>query len=126
VELELGVQSVEGEPGAIREVITNLVDNAVEFSRGAGGTIRIGAQEEDATVTPWVTDAGIGFDMKHHDRTSQIFGRRHRPEDSDGAGVGLPSVRTVAARHGGRAGAASEGKGTTFYASLAGAGAEAL
>jgi signal transduction histidine kinase len=57
--------------------------------------------------------------MKHHDRIFQIFERLQRQEEYVGTGVGLPIVRKVAERHGGRVWAESEpGKGSTFFLSL--------
>lgn len=119
VRLDLAAESVEGEREGLREALTNLLGNAVKFSREGGGTIAVHAVREGATVVLAITDQGIGFDMKYHDRIFRIFERLHREEDYPGTGVGLAIVRKVAERHGGRAWAESEpGKGSTFYLAL--------
>lgn len=127
VRMELAVEAVAAEREGLREALANLVENAVKFSRDGGGTITIGARQEGDAIILSVTDTGIGFDMKHHDRIFQIFERLHPQETYPGTGVGLAIVRKVAERHGGRAWAVSEaGKGSTFYLALpASAGGEA-
>lgn len=66
-----------------------------------------------------VTDSGIGFDMRYHDRIFRLFERLHTQSEYLGTGVGLGIVRKVAERHGGRAWAVSEpGQGSTFSLSL--------
>jgi len=116
VTMKLAVEAVEADREGLREVVANLLGNAVKFSRAAGSVITIESREEDGTVILSVADSGIGFDMKYHDRIFQIFERLHRQEDYPGTGVGLAIVRKVAERHGGRAWAVSEpGKGSTFF-----------
>jgi signal transduction histidine kinase len=103
--------------------VANLVGNAAKFSRDGDGAVTIASRREGDEVLLSVTDTGIGFDMKYHDRIFGIFERLHRQEDYPGTGVGLAIVRKVAERHGGRAWAVSEaGKGSTFYVALPVAG----
>lgn len=119
VRLEIAADTVQAEPEGLRQALVNLVSNAVKFSRPDGGTIVIRTERCDGEVVLSVADAGIGFDMKYHDRIFQIFERLHRQEEYAGTGVGLAIVRKVAERHGGRAWAVSEvGKGSTFYLAL--------
>jgi signal transduction histidine kinase len=119
VRTELAVEAVEAEREGLREVVANLVGNAVKFSRESGGTITIASRQEADTVIVSVADTGIGFDMQYHDRIFGIFERLHRQEEYPGTGVGLAIVGKVAERHGGRAWAVSEpGKGSTFYLAL--------
>ena len=109
---------VEGEQEGLREALRNLIGNAVKFTP-RGGTVTVGARADERATVLWVADTGIGFDMKHHDRIFQIFQRLQRQEEYAGTGVGLPIVRKVAERHGGRVWAESEpGKGSTFFLSL--------
>ncbi|HET6368474.1 MAG TPA: ATP-binding protein [Pseudomonadales bacterium] len=109
---------VEGEQEGLREALRNLIGNAVKFTP-RGGTVTVGARADASATVLWVADTGIGFDMKHHDRIFQIFERLQRQEEYAGTGVGLPIVRKVAERHGGRVWAESEpGKGSTFFLSL--------
>jgi signal transduction histidine kinase len=119
VRTELAVEAVEAEREGLREVVANLVGNAVKFSRETGSAIIVESRQEDDSVILSVADTGIGFDMKYHERIFGIFERLHRQEDYPGTGVGLAIVRKVAERHGGRTWAVSEpGKGSTFYLAL--------
>lgn len=106
-----------GEPISIRQAITNLLDNAVKFSRTVPvPVITIGGQQTASERIIWVRDNGIGFDADQHDRIFNLFERLHAPDDYEGTGVGLAVVKMVMERHRGRVWAESTpGKGSTFY-----------
>ena len=119
VRRELAVGSVEGDTEGLRMALANLVGNAVKFSPPAGGTITVGTRVEGESVLLWVTDTGIGFDMRYAERIFRIFERLNRDDEYPGTGIGLAIVRKVAERHGGRAWATSEpGVGSTFQVAL--------
>lgn len=101
-------------------VVRNLVENAIKFSCGeATPQVRIEAEATDERVRICVSDNGVGFDMKYHDRIFDIFQRLHRAEDYPGTGVGLALVRKAVSRMGGRVWAESApGKGARFYVEL--------
>ena len=64
-------------------------------------------------------DNGVGFDMQFADKLFEPFHRLHRPEDFEGSGVGLATVRRVVQRHNGEVWADAEpGKFTTVYFTL--------
>ena len=89
------------------------------FPPPAGGTITVGTRVEGESVLLWVTDTGIGFDMRYAERIFRIFERLNRDDEYPGTGIGLAIVRKVAERHGGRAWATSEpGVGSTFQVAL--------
>jgi signal transduction histidine kinase len=70
-------------------------------------------------VTLWISDSGIGFDMKYHERIFEIFQRLHRLEDYPGTGIGLALVKKAMQRMGGRVWAESvPGQGASFYVQL--------
>jgi len=112
-----------GDKTLIRQVLANLVANAVKFSRGrARPDVRIGARPQGAEVIYFVRDNGIGFDMRYADKLFQVFGRLHRAEEFEGTGVGLALVQRVVQRHGGRVWAESvPDRGATFHFTLPGA-----
>ena len=111
---------VHGDPGLLRQVLHNLVSNALKYSSARDATmIEIGtASEHDADeVVIVVRDNGVGFDMRFADKLFGVFQRLHRIEDFDGTGIGLATVRRIIAKHGGRTwaeGAVDEGAAIYF------------
>ncbi|HSH15612.1 MAG TPA: ATP-binding protein, partial [Verrucomicrobiae bacterium] len=112
---------VAGDPTALRQVFTNLISNAVKYSRNrTPAEIELGmAGEEDGLPILFVRDNGAGFDMQYAGKLFGVFQRLHRADEFEGTGIGLATVRRVVARHGGRTWA--EGvvdQGATFYFTL--------
>lgn len=102
------------------QILRNLVDNAVKFSRQAAQPeIRLHTDVREGRVVLGVRDNGCGFDMKYHDRIFAIFQRLHRSSDYPGTGVGLAIVSKAAERLGGRVWAHSApGQGAEFFLEL--------
>lgn len=104
----------------MRQVLVNLVDNAVKFHR-PGGSVRIeGARVED-TVRIEVSDDGYGIPSESLPRIFNRFYRvdRARSKETPGTGLGLAIVKHLARLHGGRVEVASElGSGSTFSVSV--------
>ncbi len=98
-------------------IIRNLIDNACKFSsKSAQPRVSIGAKIIGKNVLIWISDNGIGFEMKYYDRLFGIFNRLHRQEDYPGTGIGLSMVKKAADRMQGSIRAESTpGKGTVFY-----------
>jgi light-regulated signal transduction histidine kinase (bacteriophytochrome) len=99
-------------------VLTNLIDNAIKYSRQAATPcVRIEAEDAGDLLRISITDNGIGFDMKYHDRMFGLFNRLVRQEEFEGTGAGLAIVRKVLDKIGGRvwAESASPGAGATFF-----------
>ena len=112
---------VLGDTTALRQVMVNLIGNAVKYSRGRDpARIEIGnAGYEDGRIIMFVRDNGAGFDMRYAHKLFGVFQRLHRAEDFEGTGIGLAIVSRIVARHGGRVwaeGALNEG--ATFYFTL--------
>jgi signal transduction histidine kinase len=112
---------VDGDSDELRTVISNLLDNAVKYSRDQVQiTVEVAAPSPD-TVWVRVKDRGVGIPRSHLRR---IFNRFYRIQTRGfkvkGTGLGLYIVRSIVKQHGGRVFAVSEGegKGATFTVEL--------
>jgi two-component system sensor histidine kinase VicK len=111
---------VDADPDRIRQVLRNLLDNAVKYSPDGGLVITRGQCDEDEIVVS-VADQGVGISPEHLNRLFDKFfrvdsGRGHHVV---GSGLGLPISRTIVEAHGGRIWAESKvGQGSTFHFTL--------
>ncbi len=115
--VNLPFSDLYGEPVSVRQALTNLLDNAVKFSRHtAAPTIMIGGQQTTTEHIIWIRDNGIGFDAAQAEKIFGLFERLHSPGEYEGTGVGLAIVQLVMEKHGGRVWAESiSGQGSTFF-----------
>jgi len=92
VAVSLSSTSVRTWERGLLQVLTNLIDNALKYSRDAKPPrIHITSQELSDAVRIVISDNGIGFDMKYHDRIFGLFNRLVRQEDFEGTGLDWPS-----------------------------------
>lgn len=111
---------VQADPKGLAIALRNLIDNALKFTpAGDAPRIRIEAHAQGERVLLSVSDQGIGFDMKHHERIFVMFQRLHRPDQIPGTGIGLALVQKAVERMGGQIRADSApGQGATFHIDL--------
>ena len=105
---------LHADPDAIRQVLTNLCDNALRYTP-EGGTITLRSAAEDGGVTIAVRDTGSGIPTDHLSRIFERFYRADaaRSRDEGGTGLGLAIVKHLVEAHDGRVSADSEvGAGT--------------
>ncbi|MEO8633863.1 MAG: ATP-binding protein [Gemmatimonadales bacterium] len=105
---------IHADPDALRQVLTNLCDNALRYTP-EGGTITLRTVADDAGVTIAVRDTGSGIPPDHLSRIFERFYRADaaRSRDEGGTGLGLAIVKHLVEAHDGHVGAQSEvGVGT--------------
>lgn len=111
---------VEGDPDMLRIVWSNLISNALKYTRKCPKTaIAIDARRTDVEWTFSICDNGVGFDPRFAQRLFGVFQRLHREDEFEGTGIGLANVRRIVHRHGGRVWAEGAlGRGATFFFTL--------
>ncbi|MBI3268205.1 MAG: MASE1 domain-containing protein [Planctomycetes bacterium] len=109
-----------GDAAVLRQVWTNLLSNALKFSRDkARPVVEVRGEVRDGMNVYSVQDNGAGFDMQYAHKLFGVFQRLHTAEEFEGTGIGLAIVQRVARRHGGDAWAEGKtGDGATLYFSL--------
>ena len=110
--------AVSGDPGRLRQVVTNLIDNAVKYSP-PGGAVEVSAGSQDGAVTVRVADSGPGIDPADQEVIFEKFGRATSAPSKPGTGLGLFLARSIAEAHGGSVTVTSlPGRGATFTLAL--------
>jgi PAS domain S-box-containing protein len=111
------LSSVECDRGLMKQVFSNLLSNALKFTRPQeSAVIEIGEIRVDGQQVFFVRDNGVGFDERYADKLFQVFQRLHRQEEFEGTGVGLAIVQRILQKHGGSIKAeSSPRKGAAFF-----------
>jgi len=110
-----------GTRAMIRQVWTNLIGNAIKFTRKRVlGVIEIGSKTDETGASIYfIKDNGAGFDMRYTEKLFGVFQRLHAQPEFEGTGVGLALVKRIVERHGGRVWAESAvDQGAQFFFTL--------
>jgi signal transduction histidine kinase len=115
VEVSPTLPAISVDPVRVREVIVNLVSNALHFTP-AGGSVTVSAREAVRDVTIAVTDTGAGISAED---LPKVFDRFYKGTASRGSGLGLTIARRLVEAHGGTIRVASAPRqGTTITFTL--------
>lgn len=112
---------LRADPDRLRQVLRNLIDNALQYTP-SGGRVSIEAAVQQGDIVLAVTDTGIGIPDAERSRIFERFyrvdsSRAHQP--GGGTGLGLAIARHLVELHGGHIGVESElGVGSRFFFSL--------
>ena len=112
--------NVNGDEEALRQVVDNLLDNAIKYTQGGGG-VSLSIEVEGDSAILLVKDSGIGIEAEHQERIFERFYRvdKARSREVGGTGLGLSIVKHFTASMGGAVGVESEpGVGTVFRVEL--------
>ena len=105
---------VRGDPARLRQLVTNLVDNAIKFTE-PGGTVAIRLERAGDRARLGVVDTGVGIPAEHLPHVFERFYQSDPARSVGGTGLGLSICRWIAEAHGGSIRATSEpGRGSTF------------
>lgn len=109
-----------GDMAMMRQVIVNLLSNAMKFTSKKEETrIEVASTVQGSDIIYCVKDNGVGFEMKYAGKLFGVFQRLHSVEEFEGTGVGLAIVQRIIHRHGGQVWADGKmGEGAAFYFKL--------
>jgi histidine kinase len=112
VQIADSLPKIHADPDRIRQVLINLIANAVQYSP-MGGTIGVHVRGDERAVTTIVSDTGIGIAAEHVPHIFERFYRvdKSRARTTGGAGIGLTIARHLIYAHGGEIWAESDGLG---------------
>ena len=116
VDVQAGLPVLHADVRALRQMVLNLVGNAVKFTPEGGHVVISASGTPDGGVGIMVADTGIGINPKQLPRLLEPFGRADgfKAHEAEGTGLGLPIVKRLVELHGGRLELTSEpGHGTT-------------
>ena len=115
--------TIEADPTRLRQVVANLVDNAVKYTP-AGGKVVLAAKTRGNRVFLTVRDTGPGIPAEEQEKIWQRLYRGDHSRSQRGLGLGLAVVKALVEAHGGRVSVASPpGGGAVFTVELPAAGA---
>ncbi|WP_308285381.1 sensor histidine kinase [Actinoplanes hulinensis] len=108
--------AVQADPVLVRQLIDNLVGNAIKYTApGVVPALRITAVQDETMVTVRIVDNGIGIPEGQHEAIFGNFHRAHVSGGYQGTGLGLAICRRIVERHGGTITATDDPAGGTCF-----------
>jgi signal transduction histidine kinase len=107
IEIAADANHVSADATALRQILQNLVENAVRYTQG--GSVTIFARREEGGIVVGVRDTGVGIPAEHLPRIFERFYRvdAGRSREVGGTGLGLAIVKHLVEAHGGSVRASS-------------------
>jgi signal transduction histidine kinase len=106
--------NVRADPTRLRQVLANLVDNAVKYTP-AGGQVWLGAETREDRVLITVRDTGPGVSAEDREKIWQRLYRGDHSRSQRGLGLGLSVVKALVEAHGGRVAVANHPEGGAVF-----------
>jgi signal transduction histidine kinase len=97
----------------LRQIFTNLIENAIKYHDTQQGIIAISAIEKEKFIEFAVKDDGPGIPEEYHDKIFQMYYSLHT-SSNDSTGLGLSIIRKITSEKGGKVWVESQGRGATF------------
>lgn len=120
-EIEPGLGFIKADKIRFKQILNNLLDNAIKFSKPDGGTVTIAARKDGDMAKFAISDTGIGIREEHMDKLFDMFYQIDSGlnRKCGGTGIGLAVTKQLVEQHGGRIWVESKfGEGTTFTFTL--------
>ena len=119
VEIPSALPTVHAEETRLRQVLQNLISNAIKFLDKPQGRVTITSKDQGASWRFGVADNGPGIAEKYHDKVFQMFQTLTPRDEYESTGVGLALVKKIVETWGGKVWLESTvGEGSTFYFTL--------
>lgn len=113
---ENGFLPVSGNKTMVSQVFSNLIDNAIKYSRTNLARVDIGSEDRDTEIRYTISDSGYGIEEEEIKNIFNLFYRVKSNRTIDGSGVGLAIVKRIMNKHNGRIWVESQpNEGTTFF-----------
>ncbi|NLK86424.1 MAG: hypothetical protein GX279_02905 [Clostridiaceae bacterium] len=118
--IETGLPEVYVDRVLLRQMLQNILSNCFKFTEGREkAIITVGCTITEDHYVFYIKDNGVGFDMKYSGKLFGLFQRLHTPDEFEGSGIGLVTVKKIVERHGGRVWVESkEDEGTSVFFTL--------
>lgn len=99
----------------LRQIFTNLIENAIKYHDKTEGNIDITSQQKGDFLEFAVKDDGPGIEEEYHEKVFKMYYSLHNSGVKDSTGLGLSIIKKITSEKGGKAWVESQGRGSTFF-----------